>query len=112
MSMPVATIDKVKALTKDFGSQRKLADALDVSPAQVSRWIRGQGIDPENAERVDTLDLVMANLARVYEPDIATEWLYGMNPHLRDRQPIYFIRQGRAEEVLAAIRATRALSYA
>ena len=110
--MPAATADKVKALSKDFGSQRKLADALDVSPAQVSRWIRGQGIDPENAERVDTLDLVMANLLRVYGPGAATEWLYGMNPHLRDRQPIYFIRRGRAEEVLGAIRAARALSYA
>ena len=51
--MPVSAAAKVEALSVDLGSQRRLADALGVSPAQVSRWTRGQGIDPENAERLD-----------------------------------------------------------
>ncbi len=110
--MPVVTAEKVKALSRDFGSQRKLAEALDVSPAQVGRWIRGGGIDPENAERVDTLEVVMASLLRVYESDIALLWLKGINPHLGDRQPLYLIRQGRAREVLDAIDAARSLAYA
>lgn len=110
--MPVATAIRVKALSKDFGSQRKLADALDVSPAQVSRWLRGQGVDPDNAERVAILDTVMSILLRDYEPEAAELWLFGLNPHLRDRRPIDLIRAGRAKELLDALAAEDALSYA
>ena len=42
--MPVTTVEKVTALSRDFGSQRRFAELLDVSPAQVTRWRRGQGI--------------------------------------------------------------------
>ncbi len=59
--MPVTTVEKVTALSRDFGSQRRLAELLDVSPAQVTRWRRGQGIDDVNAGRVDLLELVMAH---------------------------------------------------
>ena len=69
--MPVETAAKVQALSEDFRSQRRLAQALGVSPAQVSRWIRGRGIDPVNAERVDVLELVMSILLRVYSPAVA-----------------------------------------
>ena len=62
--MPVTTAEKVQALSRDFGSQRRLAELLGVSPAQVTRWRRGQGIDELNAERVDLLELVMSNLLR------------------------------------------------
>ena len=110
--MPVETALKVEALSKDFHSQRKLAAALGVSPAQVSRWRRGQGIDPENAERLDLLELVMSSLLRLYEPETAEKWLFGLNPLLRNRRPIDVIRQGRPEELLGAIRQEQADSYA
>ena len=67
--MPVATALKVEALSKDFHSQRKLAAALGVSPAQVSRWRRGQGIDSDNADRLDLLELVMSSLLRLLSAD-------------------------------------------
>ena len=110
--MPVATAEKVRALTQDFGSQRKLAALLDVSPAQVTRWIKGKGIDDVNADRVDALEIVMSQLLRLYTPEVAAMWLRGLNPHLRDRRPIDLIRRGRAREVLDAIQADRAGSYA
>jgi transcriptional regulator with XRE-family HTH domain len=110
--MPVQTAAKVEALKVDFGSQRRLAEILGVSPAQVSRWLRGQGIDPLNAEKVDLLELVMANLLRLYEPEAARAWLVGFNPHLRDRRPIDLVRKGKLEELMSAIRAERAGSYA
>jgi hypothetical protein len=110
--VPVATAVKVEALSVDLGSQRRLAELLEVSPAQVSRWLRGQGIDESNAERVDLLELVMSSLLRLYEPQAAREWLLGLNPHLGDRQPITLLRNGRFEEVLGAIRAERAGSFA
>jgi len=89
-----------------------LAAALGVSPAQVSRWRRGQGIDPDNAERLDLLELVMSSLLRLYEPETAEKWLFGLNPLLRHRRPIDVIRQGRPEELLGAIRQEQADSYA
>jgi len=110
--MPIAAAVKADALSKDFGSQRKLADALDVSPAQVSRWLRGQGIDPDNADRLDTLEYVMSMLLRIYDPSTARKWLFGINGFLGDARPIDLIRMGRTEELLGAIRQERADSYA
>jgi len=110
--MPVATTDKVRALSRDLGSQRRLAELLDVSPAQVSRWLRGQGIDDRNAERVDLLEVAMAQLLRLYHADAAGFWLEGLNPHLDDRRPIDLIRRGRAGALLDAIAAERAGSFA
>lgn len=110
--MPVEPAVKVEALSRDFRSQRRLADALGVSPAQVSRWKRGQGIDPDNAERLDLLELVMSALLRMYQPETVEDWLFGLNPLLRNRRPIDVIRQGRVEELLGAIRQEQADSYA
>src|SRR3954470_1846603 len=100
--MPVATAEKVRALSQDFGSQRKLAQLLDVSPAQVTRWIKGKGIDDANADRVDALEVVMSQLLRLYTPAVAATWLRGLNPHLRDRPPLDPIRAGRPTAGCAA----------
>jgi uncharacterized protein (DUF2384 family) len=110
--MPVATAQKVEALSRDFRSQRRLAELLDVSPAQVTRWRRGQGIDEVNAQRVDLLELVMAQLLRLYSSEAAERWLVGLNPHLGDRRPIDLIRRGRSRELIDAIAAERAGSFA
>lgn len=110
--MPVATAEKVTALSRDFGSQRRLAELLGVSPAQVTRWRRGGGIDDVNAGRVDLLELVMANLLRLYPVEVAERWLLGANPSLADRRPLDLIRRGLAHEVLDAIATERAGSFA
>jgi uncharacterized protein (DUF2384 family) len=110
--MPVATARKVEALRADFRSAAQLADMLGVNRSQVTRWLRGAGIDPLNAEKVDLLELVWSNLLRVYERDAALAWLSGMNPLLGDRRPIDLIRAGRAEELMRAIRAERADTFA
>jgi transcriptional regulator with XRE-family HTH domain len=110
--MPVATAAKVQALSRDFGSQRRLAELLGVSPAQVTRWQRGQGIDELNAERVDLLELVMSNLLRLYAVPAAERWLVGLNASLGERRPIDLIRRGHARELLDAIAAERAGSFA
>jgi uncharacterized protein (DUF2384 family) len=110
--MPVSTVEKVTALSEDFHSQRRLAELLGVSPAQVTRWRRGQGIDEANAQRVDLLELVMSSLLRLYSPDTAESWLVGLNPYLGARRPIDLVRAGRAHELLDAIAQERAGSFA
>src|SRR5205809_5677452 len=105
--MPVNTIQKVEALRADFRSAAQLADLLGVSRSQITRWLRGAGIDPANAEKIDLLELVWANLLRLYSREAALAWLFGINPVLSDRRPIDLIRAGRAEELMRAIRAER-----
>jgi uncharacterized protein (DUF2384 family) len=110
--MPVATAQKVEALRADFRSAAQLADMLGVSRSQVTRWLRGAGIDPLNAERVDLLELIWSSLLRVYDKEAALAWLFGVNPSLGDRRPIDLVRAGRTEELMRAIRAERADSFA
>jgi uncharacterized protein (DUF2384 family) len=110
--MPVDTIQKVEALRNDFRSGARLAELLGVSRSQITRWLRGAGIDPLNAEKVDLLDLVWSNLLRLYDREAALSWLFGVNPLLGDRRPIDLIRAGRAEELMRAIRAERSDVFA
>ena len=110
--MPVALARKVEALRADFRSAAQLADLLGVDRSQVLRWLRGAGIDPLNAEKVDLLELVWSNLLRLYEREAALAWLFGLNPVLGDRRPIDLIREGRTEELMRAIRAERSDSFA
>ena len=78
----------------------------------MTRWLRGAGIDPVNAEKVDLLELVRSNLLRIYDRDAALSWLFGLNPILGDRRPVDLIRMGRTEELMRAIRAERSDSFA
>jgi uncharacterized protein (DUF2384 family) len=54
----------------------------------------------------------MSFLLRLYEPETAERWLFGLNPLLRNRRPIDVIRAGGTQELLAALRQERAGSYA
>ena len=110
--MPVATVRKVEALRADFRSAAQLADMLGVSRSQVTRWLRGAGIDPQNAEKVDLLELVWSSLLRLYEQEAALAWLFGVNPTLGDRRPIDLVRAGRTEELMRALRAERSDAFA
>jgi uncharacterized protein (DUF2384 family) len=110
--VPVATVRKVEALRADFRSAAQLADMLGVSRSQVTRWLRGAGIDPQNAEKVDLLELVWSSLLRLYAKEAALAWLFGINPTLGDRRPIDLVRAGRTEELMRALRAERSDAFA
>ena len=110
--MPVSTAAQVDALSADFRSRSALAEILGVSRSRVTRWLQGAGIDPLNAEKVDLLELVWGNLLRIYEPEAARAWLFGLNPNLGDRRPLDLVRTGKTEELMRAIRAERADSFA
>jgi hypothetical protein len=110
--MPVAVARKIEALRHDFRTSAQLADLLGVNRSQVTRWLRGAGIDPLNAEKVELLELVWSNLLRLYDRDAALSWLFGLNPILGDRRPVDLIRMGRTEDLMRAIRAERADTFA
>ncbi len=110
--MPVAVARKIEALRDDFETSARLADLLGVNRSQVTRWLRGAGIDPLNAEKVELLELVWSSVLRLYDRDAALSWLFGLNPNLGDRRPVDLIRMGRIEELMRAIRAERADTFA
>jgi len=65
-----------------------------------------------DAEKVELLELVWSNVLRLYEREAALAWLFGVNPLLGDRRPIDLVRAGRTEELMRAIRAERADTFA
>ena len=81
--MPADLARRVEALRKEFRTAVRLAELLGVDRAQVPRWLHGAGIDPVNAEKVDLLELVWANLLPLYERDAALAWLEGLMRAIR-----------------------------
>ena len=90
----------------------KAARALGVSPSRVSRWLNGEQPDPENRRKLEGLEFVLARLSMMYTPRVAWDWLHGMNPFLHDNRPIDVLSRGRVTDVLEAIDADEAGSYA
>lgn len=111
--MPVPIQEKLKAVVEDLGSQARVARALGVSPSRVSRWLKdGEGLDAENRRKVEGLEFVLARLLSFLHPDTAVKWLTGMNPFLNDFQPIDYLSRGRINDVLGAVDAMEAGSFA
>lgn len=109
--MPVPTREKLKAITKDLGSQARVARALGVSPSRVSRWLKTEDPDQENRRKVDGLEFVLAYLLSFLHPETAVKWLTGSNGFLNDFRPIDYIEWGRVEDVIGAAKAFHAGSY-
>lgn len=102
-------LDQIRA---SLGADRAIATLLDVSPSQVSRWRRGQLPDPDNADRLAGLALVIEILGRWLHPETVEGWLHGANAHLDGRTPAYLIRHGRLADVIGAIEAEKAGTFA
>jgi transcriptional regulator with XRE-family HTH domain len=110
--MPVATRDKLRAVTRDLGSQARVARLLGVSPSRVSRWLRAEEPDPGNRRKLEGVEFVLGRLLDLYGRDTAVTWLQGFNAHLGDRRPIDLLAAGRTAEVLLAIQAEETGAYA
>jgi uncharacterized protein (DUF2384 family) len=84
-----------------------------VDRAQVKRWREGRTEpSPTNADRIVGLDTAVELLSGYLEPTSVAKWLMGMNAHLGDRRPIDLLREGNLSDVIAAIEALKAGSYA
>jgi transcriptional regulator with XRE-family HTH domain len=110
--MPVAVRDKLQAVTKDLGSQARVARLLGVSPSRVSRWLRAEEPDPRNRRKLEGVEFVLGRLLDLYPRDAAVKWLQGFNAHLGNRRPVDLLADGRVSEVLRAIEAEETLAFA
>jgi transcriptional regulator with XRE-family HTH domain len=111
VGVPVAVREKLQAVTKDLGSQARVARALGVSPSRVSRWLRTEEPDALNRRKLEGVEFVLSRLLGLYQRDTAIKWLQGINPQLGDRRPIELLAAGRITDVLQAIDADEAESY-
>jgi transcriptional regulator with XRE-family HTH domain len=109
--MPVPVREKLRAVTKDLGSQARVARALGVSPSRVSRWLKTEDPDAQNQLKLEGLEFVLAYLLSFLHPDVAVDWLNGQNGFLNDFRPIDYLARGRVGEVIDAARAHRAGSF-
>jgi transcriptional regulator with XRE-family HTH domain len=110
--VPVPVREKLRAIRDDLGSQARVARALGVSPSRVSRWLKTEDPDPQNRQKVEALEFVLAYLLSFLHPDTAVSWLNGHNPFLNDFRPIDYLARGRVTEVIQAARAERSLAFA
>jgi transcriptional regulator with XRE-family HTH domain len=109
--MPVPVREKLRAVTKDLGSQARVARALGVSPSRVSRWLKTEEPDPANQRKVEGLEFVLAYLLSFLHPETAVAWLNGHNGFLNDFRPIDLLARGKVIDVIQAARAERAMSF-
>ena len=109
--MPVPTRTKLRALRDDLGSQARVARALGVSPSRVSRWLKAEDPDPQNQQKIEGLEFVLAYLLSFLHPETAVAWLHGHNGFLNNFRPIDMLARGRIIEVIEAARAHRAMSF-
>jgi hypothetical protein len=107
----VSPEDKLDRLVEGFGNN-KVAELLDVSPSQPSRWrSRKEGIASENERRVVDLEYVMSRLLRLFPRDVAQTWLLSHNAHLGSR-PIDVLKLSGALPVIEAIDAEEQGAFA
>ncbi len=110
--MPVDTKIRLRALVSDLGSQAQVATALRVDRSRVNRWLRDETPDPANLRKLEGTEFVLARLVAIYDRSTALKWLQGFNAHLGDRRPIDLLALGRVAEVLRAVDAEEAETYA
>jgi|1185.fasta_scaffold245551_2 transcriptional regulator with XRE-family HTH domain len=110
--MPVPVKQKLRAVSKDLGSQAEVARVLGVSPSRVTRWLRDEQPDLENQRKIEGLEFVLGRLLQLLEPQSAAKFLTAYNPALHDFRPVDLLAQGRVGEVLEAIQLVEAQGYA
>ena len=89
-----------------------IANIVGVSAPTVSRWANEKGSPPLDTQTVIAeLRYVVDRLSDFYAPEEARLWLHAKHPLLDSHRAIDLIRDGRTQEVLAAIERLDAGAY-
>lgn len=97
---------KLEAL-QEKGAMRSVdvANVLGIRPETVSRWNQGKAFPRSDAEHM-LLELayIVEQLADLYEPNEARQWLFSRQKLLNGERPAELIQQGRTEEVIRVVK--------
>ena len=101
-----AAVARTMAQLQELGGLKgtDIANIVGVSTPTVSRWANEKGSPPLETQTVlAELRYVVDRLSDFYTPDEARLWLHSKHALLDHRRAIELIREGRTQDVLAAI---------
>lgn len=82
-----------------------VANVLGIRAETVSRWNQGKAFPRSDAEHtLLELAYVVEQLADLYEPSEARQWLFSRQKLLDGKRPAELIQQGKTEEVIHVIK--------
>ena len=100
-------------LIQALGTQRRVADLLEVSQSQLDKWSKGEEApSPERARELIDLDHVVARVASSLGSEMTISWLNGSNAFLEGARPIDVLRARGSSEVVNAIDAEMSGAFA
>lgn len=106
--------ERAKFVVEVVGGTRRTADLLDVAASQPSRWVSGESVPgPAQARMLVDLEYVLTHALLVWaDAAVARDWLTSPNAHLDGARPVDWIRVQGTAEVVDALRAEAAGTYA
>lgn len=112
-SQRVAIQAKAAAVVDLAGSKAAAARLLDVARTQPGAWMSGAETPSEDSwQRLVDLEYVMSRVALVWHPAMVMDWLHSSNAFLDGARPVDVLRTVGPHDVLAAINAEAAGSFA
>ncbi len=102
---------KVAVVAEALGSKARAAEYLDVARSQPGKWLSGEERPNPRARRL-IQDFVWGRLTDERSPEVAELWLSSPNAFLDGTTPINWMKTRGAEDVVGAIDAEEAGSFA
>jgi DNA-binding transcriptional regulator YiaG len=95
-----------------FSSDQEMAEALNVHRTRLVAWKQGLEVpNPENAQLLSHLAVVISELSEFLDPDVAGDWLLSEQQALGGQTPLQALRAGRLADVLQSANATEHGAY-
>ena len=106
--------ERARFVVEVVGGTRRTAALLEVAPSQPSRWVAGLSVPgPAQARMLVDLEHVLTHALLVWADDaVARDWLTSPNAHLDGARPVDWLRRHGTAEVVEALRAEAAGSFA
>lgn len=104
---------KIAIITEALGSKARAAEYLGVARGQPGKWLAGEKRpNPRVRRLIQDFDYVWGRLIDEWSPEVAELWLGSPNAFLNGTTPINWMRARGAEDVVGAIDAKEAGSFA
>lgn len=104
---------KIAVVTGALGSNASAAEFLGVARSQPGKWLAGEERPNPRARRlIQDLDYVWDRITDDRSPEAAHIWLRSANAFLRGATPLTWLKTRGPDDVIAAIDAEEAGSYA